>query len=489
MSDQKTQQQKDVFKFPNKLTKIVATIGPATETKEVLRDLILSGMNVARFNSKHGTPEWHHERMIRVKEVARELNTPVGVLLDLQGPEVRITLPKEAQEDGYSVKNDEVVVFADQMDLKIDGQKMIYLPENIVDSIQVGQTILIDDGLCQLEVSAKKKDMFEAKAQGDFIIKNRKTTSFPGFVTDMPVLIENDYLQLDGIRDEEVDFVALSFVRNKSDILTLRRELDKRNLTAGIVAKIENQEALRNLDEIIEASDAVMVARGDLGIEVPYEKLIRYQRKIIQIAREQVKPVITATHMLETMVTNPFPTRAEISDVAHAVYDLTDAVMLSAETTIGKYPVKTVQIQSKIASYNEKYIESDYMECVDGNGVSNVINAVNHLLTSDCFDLDLIICLTETGRTASLVSRSRPKMPIHVITSTQRVYDKLSLTFGLIPHLVDWPKDEKLIDGKALLNKINSNKWLESGKKALVLHGPEWGKPGFTNTVSFLTIE
>jgi len=486
----KPQTKKD-FKFPTKLTKIVATIGPATETKEVLRELILSGMNVVRFNSKHGTPEWHHERMIRVKEVARELNTPVGVLLDLQGPEVRITLPKEAQEDGYSVKTDEVVVFTDIQDLKMPGKKLIYLPENIVDSMEVGQTILIDDGLCQLEVSAKKQDMFEAKAQGDFMIKNRKTASFPGFVTDMPVLIENDYIQLDGLRDEEVDFIALSYVRNKSDILTLRRELEKRKLTADIVAKIENQEALRNLEEIIEASDAVMVARGDLGIEVSYEKLIRYQRKIIQIAREKVKPVITATHMLETMVTNPFPTRAEISDVAHAIYDLTDAVMLSAETTIGKYPVKAVQIQAKIASYNEKYIKSDYIQCVDTYGMSNVINAVNHLLTSECgcLDLDMILCLTETGRTASLIARSRPKVPIHVITSTRRVYEKLSLTFGIIPHLVDWSKEEKLVNAQALIKKINKEEWLEPGKRALVLHGPQWGMPGHTNTVSFLTIE
>lgn len=446
-------------------------------------------MNVARFNSKHGTPEWHHDRISRVKQAAKELNRPVAVMLDLQGPEVRITLADEFADSGYDVKDKETVIFTDNKDKKPNGEKVIYLPENIVDSIELGQTILIDDGLCHLEVTAKNDDFFEAAAIGDFIIKNRKTTSFPGFVTDMPVLIENDYLQLDGIKNDEVDFVALSFVRNKSDILTLRRELEKRNLTSGIVAKIENQEALLNLDEIIEASDAVMVARGDLGIEVPYEKLIRYQRKIIKKSREQVKPVITATHMLETMVTNSFPTRAEISDVAHAIYDLTDAVMLSAETTIGKYPLKTVRIQSKIAHYNEKYIEPNYLECVDENGVSNVINAVSHLLTSDSFDFDFIVCLTETGRTAALVSRNRPKVPIHAITSTRRVYDKLSLNFGIIPHLVDWPMKKKLVNAKALLAQLTKDKWLKPGKKALVLHGPRWGEPGHTNTMSFLTVE
>jgi pyruvate kinase len=305
--------------------------------------------------------------------------------------------------------------------------------------------------------------------------------------TDMPVLIENDYVQLDGIQDNEVDFVALSFVRDKSDILILRKELEKRNLTANIVAKIENQEALNNIDEIIEASDAVMIARGDLAIEVPFEKLVRYQRMIIQKCREQAKPVITATHMLETMTDNPFPTRAEISDVAHAAYDLTDAVMLSGETTIGKYPIKTVGVQAKIVAYNEKYTESDYLECITENGASNIVNAVSSIAIKGFFDVDFMICLTETGRTPTLISRNRPKVPVHAIVSSKEIYDKLAVNYGIIPHLVDWPKEEKLINAEEVMKKIKAYHWFKPGTKGLIIHGPKWGIPGETNTVSIVT--
>jgi len=477
------------FLFPDKLTKIVATIGPVSETKEVLREMILSGMNVARFNSKHGTPEWHHERILRVKEVAKELNMPVGVLLDLQGPEVRLTLPDEVADKGCATEEGEIVIFTADKKLVEKKEKIIFVPEVAVSAVKIGQLVLIDDGLCQLQVTQKDKNFFKAEVMNGCVIKNRKTMSFPGLLIDMPVLIENDYVQLDGIKDNEVDYVALSFARNKSDILTLRRELEKRNLTAGIVAKIENQHALDNIDEIIEASDAVMVARGDLAIEVPYERLIQYQRKIIQKCREQAKPVITATHMLETMINSPFPTRAEISDVAHAVYDLTDAVMLSGETTIGKYPVKTVQVQANIVAHNENFIEADYLECITDNGVSNLVNAVSSIAMGGFFDVDFIVCLTETGRTAALLSRNRPKVPVHVITSTQRVYDKLTLYFGLIPHLVNWPEEEKLLNAEEVLKRVVKKDWLVPGKKTLVLHGPVWGKPGHTNTLSFITLK
>lgn len=484
-----TDKTKFQYKFPKKLTKIVATIGPATETKEILREMILAGMNVARFNSKHGTPEWHHERIVRVKEVARELNAHIGVLLDLQGPEVRVTLPKQAQEKGYCLEKDETIFFTTQENPVIKSEVYAFAPVEIVELVKPGQIILIDDGLCELKVKKLGEGYFEAEAVTQSIVKNRKTMSFPELVTDMPVLIENDYVQLDGIHNNEVDYVALSFVRNKKDILTLRQELDKRNLTAKIVAKIENQEAMNNLNEIIQVSDVVMIARGDLAIEVPYEKLIKYQRTIIKKCREQAKPVITATHMLETMTTNPFPTRAEISDVAHAVYDLTDAVMLSGETTIGKYPVKTVTVQAKIVAYNEKFIEPDYMECVTDNCASNITNAVSRITTKGLFDVDFVVCLTESGRTATLISRNRPKMPVHVITRTQEVADRLSVIFGLIPHVVDWPEGEEMMNADQIMKKLLKYHWFKSGKKALLIHGSAWGKSGHTNTMSIVTIK
>jgi pyruvate kinase len=470
-----------------KLTKIVATIGPASDSEEKLRAMMLAGMNVARFNTKHGTPEWHHKRIVRTKKIAKELNLPVGVLLDLQGPEIRINLQEKDQKNGFEMKEGDLAYFT--CDTTTDKENLISIPSNVIDVLESGQLILIDDGLCQFEVIQKEGKTVEAVALDDFTVKHRKTMSIPGVVTDMPVLIENDYVQLDGIQNNEVDYVALSFVRDKNDILNLRRELEKRNLTAGIVAKIENQAALDNLDEIIEASDCIMIARGDLGVEVPFEELVYWQRLMIKKCREQAKPVITATHMLETMIENPYPTRAEISDVAHAIYDHTDAVMLSGETTIGKYPVKSVETQAKIAAFNEKYAEFEVMPCTnDSNGYNIAFAAVN-LLHMQPIEVDAMLCISATGRTAAQLSRNRPKVPVHVLTSDDRVFQKLSIYFGVIPHLVSWDEQDKIPNASQLLKKIKGVAWLQPGQKILVTHGPHIKAGGATNTLSLVTVE
>jgi len=470
-----------------KLTKIVATIGPASDSEEKLRALILAGMNVARFNTKHGTPEWHHERIIKTKKIAKELNLPIGVLLDLQGPEIRINLKEKVRESGFEMKEGDLAYFT--CNEAADKDKLISIPCNVIDVLESGQLILIDDGLCQFEVIKKENKIVEAVALDDFMVKHRKTMSIPGVVTDMPVLIENDYVQLDGIQNNEVDYVALSFVRDKNDILNLRRELEKRNLTAGIVAKIENQAALDNLDEIIEASDCIMIARGDLGVEVPFEELVFWQRLMIKKCREQAKPVITATHMLETMIENPYPTRAEISDVAHAIYDHTDAVMLSGETTIGKYPVKAVETQAKIAAFNEKHTEFEIMPYTDDSIGHSIAFAAANLLNMRPVEVDAMLCVSATGRTAAQLSRNRPKVPIHVLTSDDQVFQKLSMYFGVIPHLVSWDEQDKIPNASQLLKKIEGVDWLQSGQKILVTHGPHIKAGGETNTLSLVTVK
>ncbi|MEA2056356.1 MAG: pyruvate kinase [Patescibacteria group bacterium] len=470
---------------PQKFTKIVATIGPVTETEAKLKAIFEAGVDVARFNTKHGTPEWHHERILRVRKVAKEMNKPVAVLMDLQGPEIRINLP---DEDEFSMKKGDAANFlADGSTSNLPNA--ITIPEIAIEMIETGQLILIDDGFCQFEVITKKSGHFEAVALDDFVVKHRKSMSLPGLVTDMPVLVENDYTQLDGIQDNEVDYIALSFVRDKEDVLTLRKELEKRDLTAGVIAKVENQAALDNLSEITEVSDGIMIARGDLGVEVSYEELVYWQRKIITVCRERGKPVITATHMLETMIENPLPTRAEISDVAHAIYDRTDAVMLSGETTIGKFPVKAVTVQAKIAKFNEKHVEPKIQQCGYSTGEYNISHAAANLVINQPAKIDSVICLTEKGRTAALISRQRPNLPVHVITSSEQVYHKLALYYGLIPHIVDWPTETKLGNAKKLVEMIGDVEWLESGQKVLVLHGPVWGQPGKTNTMSIETIE
>jgi len=333
----------------NKSTKIVATIGPATEDKEIMRDLINAGMNVARFNTKHGTVQWHQSRIQRMIEVAKEMNKSVGILLDLQGPEIRITLPTN---EPFDVKVGDKIIFTSDKATK--DPKTPIIPQVVIDTLEVGNDISIDDGIGEFEITEKHSNSFTAVTKGNFEVGQRKTLNTPGVIIDLPSLIETDFAQLDGANNDHIDFVGLSFVRNKQDIKDLRKELDKRGLTADIIAKIENQSAIEKFDEILKEADAIMVARGDLAVEVPFEELTHWQKTLIYKSRMAGKPVITATQMLKSMVHNPRPTRAEVTDVANAIYDGTDAVMLSEETTVGDFPVKSVATQTKIASYNEK---------------------------------------------------------------------------------------------------------------------------------------
>ncbi len=468
----------------DKLTKIVATIGPASETEETLKQLILAGMNVARFNTKHGTPEWHHERIVRVKKIAKELKRPIGVLLDLQGPEIRINLPEEFKEVGYKVNEGDSVYFSSDENTK--KQNLVLVPKNVIDVIEAGQIILTDDGLCQYEAVKKTGDVVEAAALDSFTVKQRKTLSLPGVVTDMPGLTEGDMAQLDGARDEEIDYVALSFVRDRKDIEILRKELKKRGLNANIIAKVENQAALDNLDEVIDASDAIMIARGDLGVEVPYEQLTYWQRIMIKKCREQAKPVITATHMLETMIECPMPTRAEVSDVAHAIYDLTDAVMLSGETAQGKFPVKSVEVQAKIAQFNETRTDVDMSECGSCDYMPNVAYAATSLLHSQPVKIDQVICISASGATAAFIARNRPKVPVHILTDDERVFQKMTLYFGVVPHLVRWD-DKTIPNAFELIKKIGKVDWLEKGQNVLVTYGSHL-QEGCTNTLSIVTV-
>ena len=337
----------------DKFTKNVATIGPVTETEEVIAKLIDAGMNVARFNTKHSTPAWHQERIARVRQVAKEKGVSVGILLDLQGPEIRINLPEEKP---FALIEGETCVFTHDVDSQ--AAKKVLIPKNVVETLQVGNMVLLDDGFCELEVVAKEANALILKALSPCTVKHRKTMNIPGITIDMPSLVPADYEQLDGAdKSDLIDFVGLSFVRNKQDIDFLREELKKRKIKAQIAAKIETQAALDNLDEIIEAADVVMVARGDLGVEVPYEELSYWQKNIITACRLAAKPVITATQMLKSMVDQPRPTRAEVSDVANAIYYGTSAIMLSGETAVGKHPIEAVEAMSKIAMETENHID------------------------------------------------------------------------------------------------------------------------------------
>lgn len=446
-----------------KLTKIVATIGPATETEEILKNLINAGMSVARFNTKHGTPAWHLERIHRVKAVAKQLNKAVGVLLDLQGPEIRINT-----KDGvnFEVKEGELIQFTSQE----PGERMMNIPKSVIAALQVGDTVSIDDGVCEFTVAEKAEHTLSVRTMGDYTIKHRKTMNTPGVVIDMPSLVENDLVQLDNMTDDDIDFVGLSFVRNAKDIAILRDELSKRNLHTDVIAKIENQAAIDNLDEIIAAADAVMVARGDLAVEVPFERLAYYQKMIIQKCRVAGKPVITATQMLESMTFQPVPTRAEVSDVANAIYDGTDAVMLSGETTLGKYPVKCVETQARIAAYNEPYADNYLLDWSDNGDVSAITHAAFAILDSSKEPIDLVVCLTASGRTVRQLSRFRPDVAIKAVTYNKATYNKLSLVYGVEPILA---ADESFAYHSELdiIDNLKQNQAVQVGQKVLVVAG------------------
>lgn len=472
-----------------KSTKIVATIGPATESEESIEQLILAGMNVARFNTKHSTPEWHKERLERVRRVADRLQRPIATIIDLQGPEIRLDLP--AGIEAFDVKEQDAVTFTS--DLTLTGSHIIFVPQAVIDAEAEGNRILIDDGVGEFFVVAKNENSLVTEVRESFTVKKRKTVNTPGVTINMPSLIDSDLAQLDNLNDELVDFIALSFVRNVEDIKILRDEMAKRNLHAAVMAKIENQASINNLEEIIKASDAVMVARGDLGVEMPFEELTHWQKEIILLSRIHCKPVITATQMLKSMVESPVPTRAEVSDISNAVYDGTDAVMLSEETTIGKYPVKAVKTQAKIVSYSEQYAVPQKLEVLNFD-ISTAVAHTAVMLLDNAHDPDHsmtingVVCLSATGTTARTIARFRKIRHLHVLTNRPQTYRQLALVYGVHSHLVEF-SDRSLDDTTELMAKIKLLELVHQGEVVLVIHGSTWDEPGLTNSLRILRVK
>lgn len=467
-----------------KRTKIVATIGPATESEEMLEQLIQAGMNVARFNTKHNEPAWHIERMERVRRVGHRLGKPVAVLVDLQGPEIRTELLNGAES--FEAHPEDNVYFTCDEEFAKRDQKAVFVPIPMVAALKEGDTVLIDDGKGEFVVTKKEEKTITVHVKETMVIKRRKTLNTPSVTIDLPSLIDKDLLYIDAAHNDLVDFIALSFVRNKNDIEILRAELQKRNLTASIVAKIENQSAIDNIDEIITAADAVMVARGDLGVEVPYQELAHWQKIIIQKSRELAKPVITATQMLQSMVTSPRPSRAEVTDVSNAVYDGTDAVMLSDETTIGQYPVKAVETQAQISRYTEDFSIPPEIHPEDIDPTTCITHAAMSLIAAskrptNPLNINAIICLTETGTTVNLLARFRQPLPIYALTPSAQTYQRLSLVHGVEPLMVDFPNKELSLD--EITNKIKELNIIKSGETVLIVHGTYWRDPGMTNTL------
>lgn len=447
----------------SKKTKIVATIGPATETEEKIKELILAGMNVARFNTKHNQPLWHQQAIQRVRKVAAQLNVPIGILIDLQGPEIRVTL-KQAE---LNFKKNSRVVFT-SADLAQNEEEVV-IPANVVQTLNVGNHILLDDGACHFVIVEKKDNHLTAECLEDCIVRTRKTLNTPNVIIDMPALLPEDEYFLDQISPENIDFVALSFVRSTQDITHLRNVLLQKQISAQVVAKIENRKAIENLESIILASDGVMIARGDLAVEVNFEEVIYWQKKIIRLCQKYAKPVITATQMLLSMVEKPTPTRAEISDVANAVYDGTDAVMLSEETTIGKFPTKAVKVQAKIVEFYERHTSECLPTPESNEKIPPLLQSTLEVLKKDQKAIEKVVVICDELTFIQQLSSFRFKAPLLALTNSLQLSQKLCLSYGVQPLYapnLDFQKESI----NQILDILKSNQKLSLGEHVLILY-------------------
>lgn len=418
-------------------TKIVCTLGPATEDDAILRAMIQAGMNVARLNFSHGTYEGHAQNIRRIRALSAELHTPVGIMLDTKGPEIRL---KTFRDHRVTLQKGQLFTLCTG-DVEGDAEHVSITYADLPADVQPGTTILIDDGLVGLTVEAVSKTEIQCRVNNGGVISDRKGINVPDANLSMPFISQKDREDiLFGIQ-ENVDFIAASFTRTEEDILAIRKLLtDNGGKGISIIAKIENMQGVQNIDSILAVSDGVMVARGDLGVEIPLEQIPIIQKMIIRKAYSRGKQIITATQMLDSMIKNPRPTRAEATDVANAIYDGTGAIMLSGETAAGLYPVEAVRTMARIAQVAEASI--DYVQRFRDSvprPSANITNAISHACCTSAQDLNAtaIVTVTKTGFTAKMLSRFRPGCPIIACAPVERVVRQLCLSWGITPLLIE----------------------------------------------------
>lgn len=464
-----------------KRTKIVCTLGPASDKEETLRELINNGLNVCRFNFSHGTHEEHKVRMDLVKKVRTDLAQPIAILLDTKGPEIRtgdFDLPEVLLEEGqkFTITMDEVLG---------NKEKCTVTYKHLSKDVVSGDTILIDDGLIGLRVDEVKGDEILCTVQNSGVVKNHKGVNVPGVKINLPALTDKDISDIEFGIAQGIDYIAASFVRKASDVLAIKEVLENNNAKhIQIISKIENQEGVDNIDSILNVSDGIMVARGDLGVEIPTEEIPIAQKMMIKKCNEVGKPVITATQMLDSMIRNPRPTRAEVTDVANAIYDGTDAIMLSGETAAGKYPAEAVKTMATIAKRTEKTI--DYNQLLKKRKIVEitVTNAISHATCTTATDLNAssIITFTSSGHTARMVSKFRPQCPIIATTEDEGVMRLLALTWGVYPvKTSNVGSTDEIIDKSIdAVKKINH---LNVGDLVVITAGVPVGVSGTTNLI------
>jgi pyruvate kinase len=474
--------------IPFNQTKIVCTIGPATESEEMMEKLVLAGMDVMRLNFSHSFYEEHKERLDTLKHLNEKLNTNVASLLDTKGPEIRT----HKFEGGKTT-----ITFGSTVDIYMDEilgnhEKFSVNYPKLYEDIDVGGVIVVDDGYLTLEVLSidKEKKIIHTKAFNTHTIKDRRGINVPGVELQLDYISRKDHDDLIWGCENNVDFIAASFVRKKEDVLQIREILKEAGCESiQIIAKIENQEGVSNLDEITDVSDGVMIARGDLGVEVPPEEVPVIQKRIIEMCHKKGKISITATQMLESMQDHPKPTRAEVSDVANAILDGTDAIMLSGESAIGQYPVESVQVMQDIARRMEKEINRrlfiERASSIATNDIaSNIAVSVAHSVVEG--KADLVIAPTVSGNTARLLSKFRPNTKILALVPTQKLARSLAINSCVHPVVFNLPTDTEALV-QLSIDFVKTHNFVEPGARVIITGGFPIGTP--TNSFRILDIE
>ena len=468
-------------------TKIICTIGPASENEEILTRMCRSGMNVARLNFSHGTHEEHIEKINLVKRVRENLELPIAIMLDTKGPEYRIKTFKNGK---IHLNDGDTFIFTPD-EIEGDETRVSVTYKNLHNELTVGDRILLNNGLVTFEVTGVEGTNIYTKVLAGGDISNRKSMSFPCKVLKQDFLSEQDKADLLFGIENDVDFIAASFVSCEEDIRAMRDFLDANGgKSIDIIAKIENRAGVDNIEEICKVADGIMVARGDLGVEIPFVEVPTVQKYLIKKCRLLGKRVITATEMLESMIHNPRPTRAEISDVANAVYDGSSAVMLSGETAAGKFPVEAVKSMAEIAEFTERGIDYKQFFLSTEFRIRNNIDAVSHATCAMAVDTDAkcIVVASMSGQTARMVSRFRCPVDIIGMTTSVKAWRKLNLSWGVTPILSEEFNSVEVLFYRELCEAKRVKK-LKSGDNVVLTGGLINGQPGNTNMIKLETVK
>jgi pyruvate kinase len=454
-----------------KRTKIVATIGPASDSKEKLFEMIKNGMNVARINFSHGTHESNGRVFDLVRELSVETKRPIGLIADLQGPRMRV-----GNTESFLIEKDEIIFVSDH-EKKTNEKELVIDSDGVASAMKVGDRILIEDGLHRLEVVEKNGEIVKAKVVNGGEIKPRKNMNFPDTKLTFGAVTKKDELDLVFAMEKEADFVALSFVSNGKEIEETREKMKKilgrDHSLPQIISKVERSEAMKNIDEIIKASDVIMVARGDLGIEMDESMVVIYQKEIIAKCLKAAKPVIVATQMLDSMINNPIPTRAEVSDVSNAVIDHTDAVMLSGESANGKYPAEAVATMNSIIKNVEDSVFDDVnMGLLDDElftDYASLMNSAHEMAKSS--KAKAILLFTKTGFTARIMSHHRPEQLMIAATNSLKTYNQLSIVWGIRAYVLDEKESSRDEFIRSIIDRSKKDEKLFAGDKVVVILG------------------